>query len=148
MALAGVAAAIIATVCITHASVTAPSRARSAIPAQPALTAPQILAGIGAHDVEVVFTSDVETNCGAAASDGGNGGCFHSATPNTIYLSPGLTPTSLRYLTLHEYAHVTQHRDGTAMDECEADRLAIAWGADPRFAHYLPTCPTPEDATR
>lgn len=61
-------------------------------------------------------------------------GCFLTNTPNTVYVSPGLSAMRTRYAVLHEIGHVMQHRLGESIDECGADQFAQSLGA--RFGHY------------
>lgn len=97
----------------------------------------QVLDAAGGQHVSVVVTDDPALNCAAHVG----GGCFRPATPNTIYLASSLRGAALKYVVLHEYSHVRQHAAGVkALDECEADRTASDAGADPSYAHYLPTC--------
>lgn len=104
----------------------------------PPLDVTGLLASVGATDVTIDWTSEDTANCGATGR--GLGGCFSSQRPNIIVISPELTGDNLAYVLLHEYAHVTQHRAGKPLDECEADQLALSWGAKLKFAQYLPNC--------
>lgn len=96
----------------------------------------QVLDGAGGQHVAIVVTDDPALNCAAHVG----GGCFRPATPNTIYVATSLHGAALRYVVLHELAHVRQYAAGRSLDECEADRMAVEAGADPVEAHYLPTC--------
>lgn len=100
------------------------------------LTAEELLSLHGAGNVEVVYTSDPQVNCGAAKADSGHGGCFRSETPETIYVSPELMGDSLKYVVLHELAHVRQFSAGVPLDECEADVNAFTWGANEAISGY------------
>lgn len=97
-----------------------------------------ILDGLGEHMISIRYSDDPAVNCG-----GPTGGCFHPQQPDTLIISPTAEGETLRYIVLHEYAHVLQYRAGAPLDECAADRQAVAWGA--RMTHYLPTCPEPKE---
>lgn len=90
----------------------------------------------GGAEVAIQWTTDPTVNCGLLEAGATGGGCFRSSTPDTIYLSPGLTGDVLTYVVLHEFSHVQQWQRGDPLDECAADAQAIAWGADPTLAHY------------
>ena len=102
----------------------------------PGPTPAGILAEHGIAGVTVVVSSDPEVNCGAANPRTHAGGCFRPENPDEIVVSPGLTPTSMEYVVLHEYAHLMQYRDGLPLDECDADGMAVEWGADPAESFY------------
>jgi len=98
----------------------------------------QVLIDAGETGVGITWSDDFTLNCGVTAEH--LGGCFQPRYPDTIILSPRLQGESLRYVTLHELAHVHQHRAGLPLDECAADAQALAWGADPAHAYYAPNC--------
>lgn len=64
-----------------------------------------VLAEAGARNVQVVVTDDPALTCAAHVG----GGCFRTATPNTVYIATSLHGSALRYVALHEYTHVQQH---------------------------------------
>ncbi len=92
-------------------------------------------AGIVDPELNVVFTDDLRYNCGAHGTTG-LGGCFRFNHPDTIYLSTDLKADQLRFIALHEYAHVLQFRNGEPLDECAADKQAIEWGGKENLAAY------------
>lgn len=98
--------------------------------------AQEILTKAGAVNVTVIWTSEHNVNCGAERSDLGLGGCFREESEDMIYISPELAGDDLEYVLLHEYAHVLQFRRGADMNECAADKMAIAWGASSDIASY------------
>lgn len=91
----------------------------------------------------VIFTEPGDKrNCGAESftyPDGspGEGGCWRSETPTNIYVSKGLEGATLKYVILHESAHAYQHATLQKLDECQADEIAIAWGAGSEQAFYV-----------
>lgn len=96
----------------------------------------ELISLVTTDDVRIVYTDD-ERNCGSQSEKGlGVGGCFSSATPNTIYISPGASFGLRQYLILHEGTHYLQFRDGRDLDECEADRNAKKLGASMSFSSY------------
>lgn len=100
----------------------------------------RLLKNLGETNVKVVFTDDIGINCGAQKSEAHQGGCFHPLTPDTIYLSTGLTDGLLTYLTYHEYAHVLQAREGQLLDECAADQQVYDWGFSLNYSGYEEEC--------
>lgn len=102
----------------------------------PALRPLDAIREAGLPPVAIVITDDPNVNCGAAASASGKGGCFTSKYPDQIHISSGLDGEALRYIVLHEYAHWHQYHNDLPLDECEADRLAIEWGAHPLYSYY------------
>ena len=106
--------------------------------ATPPLDPVAVLAGFRETGVAIVRTDDAALNCGLTL--GPIGGCFRPESPRVIYLSISASNAVLLYLTLHEYRHFQQHRDGRPLDECDADRWAVEHGADARIARYLPEC--------
>lgn len=112
--------------------------------------AEEILKNVGVENPDIIITDD-ERNCALwdngmfgqkirKYSDDGTdipkqGGCWRSSTPDTIYISSELTNlNSLRFVTLHEYAHVLQERgewpreiDTVTPDETSNECLADVW---------------------
>lgn len=83
-----------------------------------------------AMGVTIIWTAD-NRNC----ADGGLGGCFDSATPDVIYVTPDMGKKLSDHVILHELAHVQQHRAGESLDECGADAQAQAWGSTVDLTH-------------
>lgn len=90
----------------------------------------------GEVGIDWAITSDPVINCAPE----GHGGCFRPEFPNAIILSPDLRGEALRYIVLHELAHLHQYRSGLPLDECAADAQALAWGANPTQLYYAPNC--------
>jgi len=88
---------------------------------------------VGEDVPEIVFTNDWR-NCGG--SSGHQGGCFSPHTPDTIYVSPNLRYTVMKYVVLHELAHYEQFKNDVEINECDADAQARAWGADTSGSGY------------
>jgi hypothetical protein len=97
------------------------------------------LRAAGGGWINIVSTKDPKLNCGMNLGSG-YGGCFHQETPGNIYVWAGDYPATEKYLLLHEYAHAVQWKTGGKLNECDADRQAVAWGADPDQAYYLAKC--------
>jgi hypothetical protein len=72
--------------------------------------------------VEIVWDADLHLRCGGYA-------CFSPATPDLIYVKPGLSDDETKRVVLHELGHVVEYRLGIPLDECNADRFAAALGA-------------------
>lgn len=77
--------------------------------------------------VSIIWTSDWR-NCSARGEMSQYSGCWLSITPDVIYVSPGMPQNLEDFIILHETMHVLQHRLGSPIDECEADRFAILNG--------------------
>jgi hypothetical protein len=89
---------------------------------------------------EVILTDPGdERNCGALGDESRGGGCWSSESPNSVYVSRNLLKSekALRYVVLHESAHAYQYQTGQKRDECEADRIAVEWGADQSQTNYV-----------
>lgn len=90
----------------------------------------------GEVGINWAITSDPAINCAPE----GHGGCFRPEFPNAIILSPDLRGEALRYIVLHELAHLHQYRSSLPLNECEADAQALAWGVAPDQLYYAPNC--------
>lgn len=107
------------------------------------VTPEKVLEQINADPVKIIYTNDPELNCGVAKDlkddpdlEYPAGGCFRTLTPVSIYMSLPHEKISVqvtRYLTLHEYGHYLQMRDGEPLDECAADQFAEDNGAAVHF---------------
>lgn len=126
--------------------------------------AERLLLEVGVDDVEIIITDD-QRNCALwetgsfgqkhrKVSDEetgqlAQGGCWRESTPDSIYLSTGLTNyESVKFVTLHEYAHVLQHRGDwpkevdsvgshEGSNECLADVWAYNHGASANNMFYF-----------
>jgi hypothetical protein len=119
---------------------TPPSQGANLTVTIPDLVSPMdALRAAGGGWINIVRTEDPKLNCGMSAGLG-SGGCFQPDTPGNIYVWYGTNTAFEKYVLLHEYAHAVQWKTGGKLNECDADRQAVAWGADPAQAYYLAKC--------
>lgn len=107
------------------------------------VTPEKVLEQINADPIKIIYTNDPELNCGVAKDlkttpglENPAGGCFRALTPDSIYMSlphKDIPASVTRYLTLHEYGHYLQMKNGEPLDECAADQFAEDNGA---AVHY------------
>lgn len=77
------------------------------------------------YGVSIVWTNDWR-NCEASADPNAHGGCWHSITPDVIYVAKGASQSVERFMIFHEVMHVIQYRKGLPLNECAADRFAAS----------------------
>lgn len=104
----------------------------------PSASAESVMQSANLDEYPVVAYMEDSAQCGGLGNE--TAGCFSTLTPEIIYIARDLPASIERSVILHELAHYVQYKSGLELDECQADYMAEAWGANPDHSGYKDEC--------